>query len=119
MGTARQGAIFLTQDSVPTLLVAQENFARKLQRPGDSGWKVVDQYNASEPSAKIVGAAMLDLDSKPGREIVLVDTGIRKIRVLRKEGDVFRPWKEIEIGAFPYEAPARGRSERRRARICC
>jgi hypothetical protein len=104
LGTARQGAVFLTQDSAPTLLVAQENFARKLQRTGDSGWRVVDQYNASEPSAKIVGAAMLDLDGKPGREIVLVDTGIRKIRVLRKEGDVYRPWKEIEIGAFPYEA---------------
>jgi hypothetical protein len=88
---------------VPTLLVAQENFARKLQRTGDSGWRVVDQYNASEPSAKIVGAAMLDLDGKPGREIVLVDTGIRKIRVLRKEGEIFRPWKEIELGSFPYE----------------
>ncbi|HEV8071128.1 MAG TPA: VCBS repeat-containing protein [Planctomycetaceae bacterium] len=103
LGTARSGAVFLTQDSVPSLLVAQENFARKLQRTGDSGWRVIDQYNASEPSAKIVGAAMLDLDGKPGREIVLIDTGIRKIRVLRKEGEVFRPWKEIELGSFPYE----------------
>jgi FG-GAP-like repeat len=104
LGTARPGAVFLTQDAAPTLLVAQENFARKLQRAKDSGWRVVDQYNASEPSAKIVGAAMIDLDGKPGREIVLVDTGIRKIRVLRKEGDVFRPWKEIELGSFPYES---------------
>ncbi len=104
LGTARPGAVFLTQDTAPTLLVAQENFARKLQRSKDSSWRVVDQYNASEPSAKIVGAAMIDLDGKPGREIVLVDTGIRKIRVLRKEGDVFRPWKEIELGSFPYES---------------
>jgi len=104
LGTARPGAVFLTQESVPTLLVAQENFARKLQRTSDAGWRVVDQYNASEPAAKIVGAAMLNLDGKPGREIVLIDTGIRKIRVLRKEGDIFRPWKEIELGSFPYEA---------------
>jgi hypothetical protein len=104
LGTARPGAVFLTQDAAPTLLVAQENFARKLQRAKDSAWRVVDQYNASEPSAKIVGAAMIDLDGKPGREIVLVDTGIRKIRVLRKEGDTFRPWKEIELGSFPYES---------------
>jgi hypothetical protein len=104
LGTARPGAVFITQDSAPTLLVAQESFARKLQRAGETGWHVVDQYNASEPSAKIVGAAMIDLDGKPGREIVLVDTGIRKIRVLRKEGDVYRPWKEIELGSFPYEA---------------
>jgi FG-GAP-like repeat len=104
LGTARPGSVFLTHDPAPTLLVAQDNFARKLQRSGESGWRVVDQYNASEPTAKIVGAAMIDLDGKPGREIVLIDTGIRKIRVLRKEGEVFRPWKEIELGSFPYEA---------------
>jgi FG-GAP-like repeat len=104
LGTARPGNIFLAQGRSETMLVAQESFARKLQRTGDSAWRVVDQYNASEPSAKIVGAAMIDLDGKPGREIVLVDTGIRKIRVLRKEGELFRPWKEIELGSFPYEA---------------
>jgi hypothetical protein len=104
LGTARPGSVFLAPGTPQTMLVAQESFARKLQRTGDSGWRVVDQYNASEPSAKIVGAAMIDLDGKPGPEIVLVDTGIRKIRVLRKEGEVFRPWKEIELGSFPYEA---------------
>ena len=93
-----------SHDTVPTILVAQENFARKLQPGSDQEWRVVDQYNASEPSARIVGAALIDLDGKPGREVVLVDTGIRKIRVLRREGDLFRPWKEIELGSFPYEA---------------
>ncbi len=89
---------------MPTILVAQENFARKLQPGKDQEWRVVDQYNASEPSARIVGAALINLDGKPGREVVLIDTGIRKIRVLRREGDLYRPWKEIELGAFPYES---------------
>ena len=89
---------------MPTILVAQENFARKLQPGSNQEWRVVDQYNAAEPSAKIVGSALIDLDGKSDREVVLVDTGIRKIRVLRREGDLFRPWREIELGSFPYES---------------
>jgi len=119
LGNVGPGAVFLThdtplhapvphgavlQDTVPTILAAQENFARKLQLGDDQEWHVVDQYNASEPSARIVGAALIDLDGKPGREVVLIDTGIRKLRILRREGDLFRPWKEIELGSFPYEA---------------
>jgi FG-GAP-like repeat len=113
LGSVGAGAVFMTTENaadpashkkVPTILVAQENFARKLQPGSDQEWRVVDQYNAAEPSAKIVGSAMVDLDGKADREVVLVDTGIRKIRVLRREGDLFRPWKEIELGSFPYEA---------------
>lgn len=119
LGNVGAGAVFITNEpasrdaaahaaasknTVPTILVAEENFARKLQPGTDQEWRVVDQYNASEPSARIVGAALIDLDGKPGREVVLVDTGIRKIRVLRREGDLFRPWKEIELGSFPFEA---------------
>lgn len=118
LGNVGPGAVFLSTESrvrdgvgpdshskLPTtaILVAQDNFARKLQPGADHQWKVIDQYNASEPSAKIAGAALVDLDDRPGREVVLIDTGIRKIRVLRKEGEVFRPWKEIELGSFPYE----------------
>jgi VCBS repeat protein len=102
--SARESEVSASHDSVPTILVAQENFARKLQPGKDQEWRVVDQYNASEPSARIVGAALINLDGKPGREVVLIDTGIRKIRVLRREGDLYRPWKEIELGAFPYES---------------
>ncbi|HUE16412.1 MAG TPA: FG-GAP-like repeat-containing protein [Planctomycetaceae bacterium] len=114
LGNVGAGAVFVTdervghdtasQKTVPTILVAEENFARKLQPGSDQEWRVVDQYNASEPSARIVGAALINLDGKPGREVVLIDTGIRKIRILRREGDLFRPWKEIELGSFPYES---------------
>jgi hypothetical protein len=102
--SARESDANASRDSVPTILVAQENFARKLQPGKDHEWRVVDQYNASEASARIVGAALINLDGKPGQEVVLIDTGIRKIRVLRREGDLFRPWREIELGAFPYES---------------
>ncbi len=104
LGNAGPGAVFFDSGASPTILVAQENFARKLQRRGEHTWQVVDQYNASEPSAHVVGAALIDLDGKADREVVLIDTGIRKLRILRRDADLYRPWKEVELGSFPYEA---------------
>ncbi len=85
----------------PALLVAQGRFARNLELH-EGNWRVVDQYNADENGAKIEGSATLDLDGEPGHEIVLVDTGVRKLRVLKAEGKLYKPWKEVEIGAFPF-----------------
>ena len=69
----------------PAILVAQSNFARNVAVGDKNQWQVLDQYNAAEAEAKIVGAATIDLDGQPGREIVLVDQGVKKLRVLRKE----------------------------------
>src|SRR5690606_32104876 len=85
-------------------LVAQENFARKLIPGGSDGWHVAEQYNAAEPSAKIVGAVSIDIDGESDAEVVLIDTGIRKLRMLRREGEVYKPWREAELGSFPYES---------------
>ncbi|MEY3175755.1 MAG: hypothetical protein RLZZ436_3669 [Planctomycetota bacterium] len=85
------------------LLAARDNFARRLTFAA-GGWKVEDQFNAGEASAKLEGVAALNLDGQPGDEIVLVDTGVRKLRVLRQEGMVFRPWKEIDPGSLQYSS---------------
>ena len=98
------GSVFVGKLEKPVLLAAQKNFARNLQLESDNRWSVIDQYNAAEASARIAGVATLDFDGMPGNEIVLVDTGIRKLRVLRSEKNIFRPWREIEIGNFPYKS---------------
>ena len=85
----------------PALLLAQGNFVRNLTLE-KGRWRVVDQYNAVETGAKIESAATLDLDGQPGNEIVLVDTGVRKLRVLKADGSLYKPWKEVEIGSFPF-----------------
>lgn len=85
------------------LLVAQGTFARNLELK-DGRWRVVDQYNADENGAKIEGSATLDLDGEPGQEIVLVDTGVNKLRVLKADGKLYKPWKEVETGPFPFVA---------------
>jgi hypothetical protein len=88
--------------TAPAVLSAQNNFARNLKFNAAGHWQVVDQYNAVGTEAKIAGVAALDLDGQPGAEIVLVDIGSKRLRVLRKEDNIYRPWREVEIGAFPY-----------------
>lgn len=80
------------------LLVARDSFARLL-RYSDAGWKVEDQLNAEEASASLEGVVAMNLDGVAGDEIVLVDTGVRKLRILRSEQNVYRPWKEVELGS--------------------
>lgn len=106
LGNVAPGGMFVGKLEQPVILVAQSNFARNVVVSEKNQWQVVDQYNAAEAGAKIVGAATVDLDGAPGREIVLIDQGVRKLRVLRREGSVFRPWKEVDIGAFPYRSVA-------------
>ena len=104
LGKVDEGAVFARIVPAPVLLVAQQNFARNRKINADRQWQVVDQYNAMEKSAKIEGAAPINLDEEPGDEVVLVDTGVKKLRVLRKQENLFRPWREVEIGDFRYHS---------------
>ncbi len=105
LGELSSGAVFVgSLDGRPAILAAQESFARNLRLSESQQWQVVDQYNASESSARIVGAASIDLDGEPGHEIVLVDAGVKKLRILRREDNLFRPWREVEMGDFPFKA---------------
>ncbi len=104
LGDVSDGSIFVGQLDKPVVLVAQEKFARNLQLDQNQQWQVYDQYNAAESNAKIVGVAAINLDSQPGNEIVLVDSGVKKLRVLRQSGALFEPWREIDIGTFPYKS---------------
>lgn len=89
-------------DERSALLVAQGNFARNLDLDDKGAWRVVDQYNAEENGAKIEGTATLDLDGEPGHEIVLIDTGVKKLRILKADGNLYKRWKEVDTGSFPF-----------------
>lgn len=95
-------AIFIGGKKHDWILTAQNNFARRLTLNSADQWQVVDQFNAPESKARVVGAVNIDLDGEPGDEIVLVDLGVEKLRILKKESNVYRPWKEVEIGEFPF-----------------
>ena len=98
LGVSAAGRTFVVADR---LLVARDSFARAMSF-GDTGWKVEDQFNAGETSASLEGVASLNLDDDDGDEIVLVDTGVRKLRVLRKHDGVYRPWKEVDLGSLQF-----------------
>ena len=104
LGKVAAGGLFIGMLDQPAILVAQSNFARNVAVNDKGQWQVLDQYNASEAEARIVGVATLDLDGQPGREIVLVDLGVKKMRILRKEETIYRPWREVDIGPFPYKS---------------
>jgi len=95
-------SIFIGGKKRDWILTAQNNFARRLILNSANQWQVVDQFNAPESKARVVGAVNINLDGEPGDEIVLVDLGVEKLRILRKEANVYRPWKEVEIGDFPF-----------------
>jgi hypothetical protein len=104
LGNVDSGGLFLGELDKPAILVAQSNFARNVEVGDNNQWRVVDQYNAAETQAKIVGVATIDLDGEPGREIVLVDVGVKRLRALRREGTIYRPWREVDLGSFPYKS---------------
>jgi hypothetical protein len=104
LGEITPGAVFVGQLDEPAILVAWKNFARNIRVEPGGQWSVIDQYNAPESNAKIVGAATIDFDGQPGNEVVLVDAGVGKLRVLRRETNLYRPWREVEIGAFPFKS---------------
>ncbi|MFO1023489.1 MAG: FG-GAP-like repeat-containing protein [Planctomycetales bacterium] len=99
---AHAGAFLAKNGADDLLLVAQQHYARSVKLNAEQQWEVIDQYTASESRANIVGAASLDLDGEQGQEVVLIDQGTRKIRVLKREDKLYRLWKEVELGSFPY-----------------
>ncbi len=100
LGTASAGELFI-QDG--QLYVAREAFARKMVFENDE-WKIADQFNAGESKARLAGVAVLDLDGEGEPEVVLVDTGVKKLRALQKTNGLYRPWKEVELGSLRFSS---------------
>lgn len=100
LGVNSVGAVFQAGSE---LLVARDAFARRMAFE-DGKWSVADQFNAGESRAKIVGVATLNLDEDPIEEVVLIDTGIRRLRLLKKTEGLYRPWKEVELGTFNFQS---------------
>jgi hypothetical protein len=69
---------------------------------------VVEQFNADDSTAKVAGSAVLDLDGKPGDELVMIDTGAAKLRVFQNVAGDFKPWKTIDLGRFPFKSASVG-----------
>lgn len=101
VGVNSPGAVFLSGQD---LLVARDAFARRMEFV-EQKWSVADQFNAGESRARIVGVAALNLDDDPAEEeIALIDTGVKRLRLLKKIDGLYRPWKELELGTFNFQS---------------
>ena len=101
VGVSSPGAVFR---SGADLLVARDAFARRMKFAAGK-WSVEDQFNAGELRAKIAGVATLNLDDDTTEEeVVLIDTGVKRLRILKKNEGLFRPWKEIDLGTFNFKS---------------
>lgn len=98
VGASSAGELFL-KDGL--LYVAREAFARVMKFT-DNEWSIADQFNAGESRARIAGVAVLNLDETDDDEVVLVDTGVKKLRALRKSNGLYRPWKEVDLGTTKF-----------------
>lgn len=105
LGAISPGAVtFAELGDKQGLLVAQENFARHMVLGSNNRWQVDEQFNAGESNSKIVGATLIELDGNPGPEIALVDSGVKKLRILRKGESGYSQWKEIDLGDFSFKS---------------
>ena len=46
----------------------------------------------------------MDYDNDGTDEIILIDTGIKRLRVLRNESGLYRPWIEVELGDLKFRS---------------
>jgi len=102
LGKGTSGPVFVHGQQ---LLIGRGAFARAMTLDGEQ-WAVADQFNAAEQKARIAGAAALDYDNDGEDEIVLVDTGIDRLRILRNDSGLFRPSQEVELGNMKYRSAA-------------
>jgi hypothetical protein len=102
LGQVEPGAIYLGTPEKPATIVARDNFARSFVLDDQHRWNLEEQFNAAEANAKLVGTAMIDLDGEPGDEIVLVDAGVKRLRILKREESGYQPWKEVDLGNFSF-----------------
>ena len=105
VGTVAAGAVSTCSlGGKKGLLVAQENFARHMVLSPQKRWEVADQFNITESNSKIVAGTVINLNGDGDVEIALVDSGLHKLRILRKVDGSYQSWKEIDIGDFSLKA---------------
>ncbi len=108
LGDVGVGAVTFARLEEPALLVSQGNFVRSVRLDESGRWQVVEQFNADDSTAKVAGSAVLDLDGKPGDDLVMIDTGAAKLRVFANAAGEFKPWKTLDLGRFPFKSASVG-----------
>jgi len=84
----------------PSLLVAQQSFARKLGLDADGQWVVRDQFDSGRPGAQVQGVAALDTDGDGVKEIALLERTSKSLLFLAKKDGAYVPAGKLSVGPF-------------------
>ena len=84
----------------PSLLVAQQEYARKIRLDADGHWSVVEQFDAGRPSAQVQAVAALDTDGDGVKEIALLDRPSKSVLFLAKRDGAYVPAGKVSVGSF-------------------
>ena len=102
LSTATPAGVSIMNVGGPSVLVAQNTFARRVLLDADGLWKIKDQYNAGRNSARILGAAALDTDGDGTKEIVLLDQPSKSLLFLSLKSGVYRPSGTLAVGSINF-----------------
>jgi len=85
------------------MLVAQKSYARAISLDGQGRLRVVEQFAGRGAAADIQGAAALNLDSDPEKEVLLFDKSESAIQILdRSPQGTYRQARSISMPGFEF-----------------
>jgi hypothetical protein len=79
------------------IFVAAKSFSRRFGLDATGRWAVRDQYNAESPSADITATALLRTAREDNPHIVLIDSGTKRLRILKRDDGLYRPWQALPM----------------------
>jgi hypothetical protein len=100
LADASPAGLSITNLDGPSLVVAQQSFARNLLLDKDGHWIVKDQFDSGLPSGQVQGVAAIDLDGNGVKEIAMLERTSKSILFLAKKDGTYQPSGKLSVGPF-------------------
>ncbi|HVJ82395.1 MAG TPA: FG-GAP-like repeat-containing protein, partial [Planctomycetia bacterium] len=102
LGSVAPAAVFFNKldGESPSLLVAQNAFARKVAVDKEGRWKVVDQYNAPGNSPKVAGVEAIDIDGDGKNELAMYDRASQAVVFMKKLDSGWSRLGQLRVGGL-------------------
>lgn len=89
----------LDGDGKAEFILAKQNFARAMRIDKEGAIEIVRQYNLESSSAKVAGAAAIDIDGDKKKEVLLLDESGNKLVILREREGKTEVANTIDVSA--------------------
>jgi hypothetical protein len=100
LADASPAGLSITNLDGPSLVIAQQSFARNLLLDKEGHWIVQDQFDSGRPSAQVQGVAAIDLDGDGVKEIAMLERTSKSILFLAKKDGLYQPSGKLSVGPF-------------------